>query len=350
MKHGKPITIYEIGRLTGVSIATVSRALNAHTRHKVAEDTWKKIDATVKKYGYTPSLAARYLGGSMFQTIGVILPQGPGVFHNDYYVKVLAGISDGLLETAYQFKLIMAKSGDDRWDRYDFKAGEAVEGLIVTHWHVFFSRASVFKRLRLPCVVINDPEPNVRAHFVCGDHEMGGELAARHLYEHGHRKIAVLTGPTCSSDSRHRLEGFRRFFQRTGSAHELTIVEGGEFQEDRARAVTEAFLRTRRSVTAFFCLNDDMALGVLKQLRASGLSCPGDFSIVGYDGDPRTERTDPPLTTVRVPLYDVAKEGARQLVRYLTGEQRANFFDRRTFLPVELVERASVRQLEGRVQ
>ena len=128
MKQGKPITIYDMGKITGVSIATVSRALNAHTRQKVAEATRHRIETAVKRSGYTPSLAARYLGGSMFRTIGVVLPQGPGVFFHDYYVKVMAGVSDALLETPYQFKLIMSKPGDYRWDRYNFKAGEAVEG------------------------------------------------------------------------------------------------------------------------------------------------------------------------------------------------------------------------------
>ncbi len=133
MKHSAPTTIYDIGHLTGVSIATVSRAVNPRTRHKVAPDTLRKIDAAIARHGYTPSLAARSLGGSALQTIGVMLPQSPGVFFHDYYVKVLAGISDALLETAYQFKLILSKPGDTRWDRYDFKAGEGVEGLIVTH-------------------------------------------------------------------------------------------------------------------------------------------------------------------------------------------------------------------------
>jgi len=343
MKHSAPTTIYDIGHLTGVSIATVSRAVNPRTRHKVAPDTLRKIDAAIARHGYTPSLAARSLGGSALQTIGVMLPQSPGVFFHDYYVKVLAGISDALLETAYQFKLILSKPGDTRWDRYDFKAGEGVEGLIVTHWHTFFSDAGAFRRLRIPAVVINDPESGIPAHFVAGDHEMGGRIAAQHLYAHGHRRIAVLTGPACSSDSRLRLRGFQRFFRQSDSRYELTVLTGGEFQEGRARTVAEAFLNTRPNVTAFFCCNDEMALGVLAQVREHGLSCPKDFSIVGYDDDPRTQTSSPALTTVRVPLYEVAKEGAECLVRRLVEGRGERFTGGQTLLPVALVERQSVR-------
>ncbi len=344
MRKERPLTIYDISELAGVSIATVSRAINPATRDRVAQETFNRITGLVDKHGYTPSLAARHLSGSAVKTIGVLLPQSPGVFFNDYYVKVLAGISDALLETEYHFKLIMSKPSQFR-DRYNFKIGEAVDGLIVTHWHTFFSQASVFDRLGVPCVVINDPEPHVQAHFVSGDHVMGGELAARYLYTKGHHKVAILTGPACSSDSRLRLRGFRRFFQQAGGRRvELTILPGGEFQQEKAREVAAAFLKTKPSITAFFCLNDDMALGVLKHLREIGRSCPKDFSIVGYDGDPRTETSTPSLTTVRVPLYDIAREAARRLVDHLKARTDDSSFAALTLLPVELVERSSVRR------
>ncbi len=342
MTHKRPLTIYDISELAGVSIATVSRAMNADTSDKVASETFNRVAGLIDKHGYTPSLAARHLGGSTLKTIGIVLPQSPGVFFHHYYVQVLAGISDALLETEYQFKLIMSKPAQFR-DRYNFRTGEAVEGLIVTHWHSFFSHASVFERLQLPCVVINDPEPNVLAHFVSGDHVMGGELAAQHLYAKGHRQIAVLTGPTCSSDSRLRLRGFRRFFQQAGRRVELTILPGGDFQQEKAREVVATFLKTKPSVTAFFCLNDDMALGVLQFLREIGRSCPKDFSVVGYDDDPRTETSVPPLTTIHVPLYTIAKEAARRLVERLKAGKDNESFPGRTLLPVELMERRSVR-------
>ena len=341
MSQAKPVTIYEVSKLAKVSIATVSRALNPDTRHRVAPATFRRIAAVIDQCGYTPSLAARHLGGSTLKTIGVVLPQFRGVFCSDYYMKVLAGIADALLETDYQFKLIMLKMGQYQWDRYDFKAGEGVRGLIVTHWPKFFSHASVLERLRLPCVVISDPEKGVQAHFVSGDNLQGGELAARHLYARGHRQIAVLTGPAWSSDSRLRVQGFQQFFRRTGSRHKLTLLQG-DFHEELAQSAAEAFLKTRPAVTAFFCCNDLTAFGVLKQLRAMRLSCPKDVSLIGYDDIPRAEAAEPPLTTVRVPVYEVAAAGARRLVERLAAGDGGTAFVGQTLLPVSLVERQSV--------
>ena len=344
MATNQSMTIYDISKMAGVSIATVSRAMNSVTQDVVAPTTRNRIAALADKHGYTPSLAARALSGSALKTIGVLLPQSPGVFFHHYYQQIMAGVADELLETEYQFKLILAKPGERRWDRYNFKSGEAVDGLIVTHRHTFFSRVAVFDRLQLPCVVINDPEPGVKAYFVSGDHVMGGHLAARHLYAKGHRRVAVLTGPNDSSDSRLRLRGFRQFFHQAGRRVELTVLPGGEFQEERARQVAADFLKTKPSVTAFFCCNDEMALGVLRQLRAMRRSCPKDYSLIGYDDHPRTRTSDPPLTTIRVPLYEMAKTAARRLVEHLTAGQREQAFQGVTLLPVELVERQSVRR------
>ncbi len=342
MARAKALTIYDLSRLAAVSIATVSRAMNAATRHRVAPETLNRITRLAERHGYTPSLAARQLGGSAVKTLGVLLPQSPGVFFHHYYTQIMAGISDTLLETEYRFKLIMLRCDDRQWDRYDFRLGEAVEGLIVTHWHVFFSRASVFERLRVPSVVINDPEQGVRALCVSGDHRMGGRLAAEHLLAQGHRDLVVLAGPASSSDSRLRIEGFRQAVHASGTGARVIVLEGGEFQEVRARQVAEAFLSTGARVTGIFCCNDEMALGTLAALQAKGVSCPDRCSVIGYDGDPRTAHATPPLTTVRVPLYEIAREGARRLVDHLQSRRPKGRLEGDVRVPVELVERASV--------
>ena len=297
MASKQSMTIYDVSKMARVSIATVSRAINPVTQELVAPATRNRIAGLVDKHGYTPSLAARALSGAALKTIGVLLPQSPGVFFHHYYQQIMAGVSDELLKSPYQFKLILSKPGERRWDCYNFRLGEAVDGLIVTHWHTFFSRASVFDRLQLPCIVINDPEPNVRAHFVSGDHVMGGELAASHLYAKGHRRIAVLTGPKDSSDSRLRLQGFRRFFQHAGRRVELTILPGGEFQEERARETIAEFFKAKPSVTALFCCNDEMAFGVMIEAHSFSSFNPTPRPWLGLGSGLRSRRALAPGST-----------------------------------------------------
>ncbi len=336
-----------MARKSQFSIATISRVMNPSMRHKVAPKTLNSVDALIKKHGYTPSLAARHLGGASFKTIGVVLPHFPGIFFSDYYTQILSGVADALIKSDYNFKLIMLKSREAKWDKYDFKAGDGVDGLIVTHWSNFFSECSVLEKFKIPCLVLNDPGRSAAVHFAASDNSMGGELAAKYLYAKGHRKIAILAGPSWSSDSHLRIQGFKRFFNKKRIPFSSPILHG-DFQEEKAAELTELFLKKNSNITAFFCCNDLMACGVLKKLQELGIKCPKDISVMGYDDDRRAELSNPPLTTIHVPLYELAKAGTNSLLLHLKQE-KTEFFQS---FPVHLVERKSVGNinLKGRVK
>lgn len=172
---------------------------------------------------------------------------------------------------------------------------------------------------------------------------MGGELAARYLANQGHRRVAVLTGPPWSSDSRLRVAGFRTWLRQKAPGVQVTVLHG-DYHEEPARHSITQWLQQRPSTTALFCCNDLMAFGALRALRERGRSCPKDLSIVGYDDDPRAERSEPPLTTIRVPTYEIARAGATRLVQHLLKDGRGTPLRGQMSLPVELVERASVRR------
>jgi LacI family transcriptional regulator len=339
------LTIYDIAKKANVSIATVSRAMDPRTAQKVSPETLKKIQSVIERYQYAPNLAARNLVRTSYKTVGVIFPHHLGIFSGDYYYKILCGVTDFILDTDYHFKLLMLKGEPSKWDRYHFKSAEGVDGLIVTHWRAFFSNESVLERLGIPCVVINDPEENISAHFVSGDHVMGGRLAAEHLYSQGHRKMAVFTGPLSSTDSQLRMRGFKAFLTEKGISLDPRFVFCGEFQEEKAAALAEDFFKKKPHVTALFCCNDGMAFGVLKKLEELGISCPDEISVVGYDGDKRGESSNPPLTTIDVPLYQMAKEAAKQLIDFLKQRDVETPPYGKTLFPVALIERRSVKRM-----
>ncbi len=348
MKKRQKLTIYDLAEEASVSIATVSRAMNPETRMKVAAKKLQEIDELIEKYHFAPNLAARQLVKARTQTLGVILPHHPGILLEDYYLQVLCGISDEILESEYQFKMLMLKTDKNKWDGYDFQFAEGIDGLIVNHWHSFFSGKEVFERFEIPCVVINDPELSVRAHFVSGDHFQGGRLAAEYLYSQGHRKFAVLTGSPDSEDSHLRLRGFESYLKEAGLSLSSDFILCGHFQEEEAAKVVEAFFsqRPKSDITALFCLNDHMAFGAIKKLKELGINCPEDISVVGYDDLARGESFEIPLTTVRVPLYEMGREAAQRLVSFLAGEGEETFFYRQTTHPVSLTVRDSVRRIE----
>ncbi|MBI2095226.1 MAG: LacI family DNA-binding transcriptional regulator [Candidatus Omnitrophica bacterium] len=338
-------TIYQIAKKAGVSIATISRVINLEMRHKVSEDTLKKVDRLIQKHGYAPNLAAKNLSKKTFKTIGVLLPHLPGIFFSDYYSKILSGASDALMDTHYAFKMILSKAGMPVWDHYNFKASEGIDGLLVTQWPLYFSDKWALEHVQVPSTFITDPPNQIKANFISADNEMGGEMAARYLHSKGHRKMAVVTGPKWSSDSNLRLRGFKRYCEKVGVRLEPGSVLCGDYKKDTAAAVVENYLKKKPRITAIFCLNDFMAAGVLEKLKSLGVACPGEISVMGYDDERGSRYTDPPLTTISVPLYEIAREGVARLVSHLEKKLPTEVFLWQTLKPVSLAERKSVKAL-----
>lgn len=336
------MTIQELAKKGEVSVATISRALNQETRNKLAPITLKKVDRLVEKYGYTPNLAAKQLRQSKTKTIGVIIPHHKGVFFSDYYIKLLAGVSDALMESDFKFKMVMLKINERKWDQYGFKYAEGIDGLIVTHWPKFFSDKSIFTKLDLPCVVVNDFEVDIPAHFVCCDNEEGGRLVAEYLYETGHKKFAVLTGHKWSSDSKLRLKGFKKYLKTKGIEIRSDLIKPAGFQYQMAYEKIQELVKTGKLFDAVFCLNDGMAYGAINGLKKMGFKCPKDVSVVGFDNEKGTESFSPSLTTVDQPVYKLALEATRIILNLATKEvPTAKGYIHRPF-PVTLVKRKSV--------
>lgn len=338
------MTIYEIAKKSGLSTATISRALDPEMRHKVALSTLKKIDAMVQKFGYSVNSAARNLRKSSFHTIGVAIPHVQNAFMIDYYSKTLSGVSDYLLDSDYAMKVISLKPDYSTKFHGEIGKAEGIDGLVVTPWWAtFFSRTLVMERLGIPCVIISEPPRKIKGHSVSGDNVLGGQIAAEYLHKKGHRKILILAGPKDFMDSCSRVRGFQDYFSKTHSAYKLTVIHA-DFQKTIALDFMRQFLAKKVDVSALFCCNDEMAFGAIQAMRERGIHCPKDLSVIGFDDDTRAEYFEPALTTIRMPFYAMAKEAARCLIQKIKGvEEGAHFYNDQTVFPVELVERDSVR-------
>ncbi|MEI8010917.1 MAG: LacI family DNA-binding transcriptional regulator [Candidatus Omnitrophota bacterium] len=336
------ITIFEIAKKAGVSIATISRAMNPHTRGMVAPDTLKRINNLLTKYTYTPNLAARNLRQASTRTIGVVVPFYRDIFYNSYYMHILSGVSNTLEGSGYQFKLLALDQGQ-LWDHYDFRSGEQVDGLIVSLWFRFFSGKEVLEKIKVPTVVIDDFEKDVKAMFIGGDHVSGGRMAAEHLYTRGHRRVAVITGPDWSRDCRQRVDGFRSYWAAQGLSLDQDQVIAADFLHHKAKASFDQIIKKDPEVTAIFCCTDIMAGGVLERCQELNMACPRDISVVGYDDDMKIISRFPYLSSVHVPVYEMAQKAASGILEHLKSKRNKKFFNGTEFLPVRLVERQSVK-------
>lgn len=339
------MTINEIAKKAGVSIATISRSINPHTREKVAPATLEKIDLLLKKFAYTPNLAARNLRQSSTKTIGVIVPFYHDIFYSAYYMHVLSGVSNTLEGSGYRFKLLTLGQEQEKWDHYDFRSGEGVDGLIVSLWFRYFSSKDVLEKIKVPTVVIDDFEEPVKTMFICGDHINGGRTAAKHLHAYGHRRVAIITGPSWSRDCQARVKGFQEYWKEQGMSLNQDLVITADYLKEKAKEALDQILKIDPKVTAIFCCTDIMASGVLERLKELNLSCPKDISVMGYDDDFMIINRFPELTSVHVPVYAMAQKATQSIFEHLKGNGSTKPLLGTTFLPVHLVDRQSIKKL-----
>ena len=334
------MNIRDIAYKSGVSTATISRAINKETRSKLAPKTLKMVDEIIAKYGYTPHLAARNLNKTSTKTIGILFPYFYSIFNHHYYVHILSGVADALINTEYQFKILLSRENSPKWDRYDFKKGESIDALLITQWLIFFSDRSALEDLRCPAMVLSDYAKGIKANFVCGDQFEGGQKAAEYLYKLGHRKFAVLTGSTGSVDGEARFKGFMHYLNSRNLTLDESWMIQADYREDFAYDRIERVLTQQgRRPTAIFCLNDRMAFGVLRRLKELNIKCPQEISVMGFDNDEAGKESTPPLTTVHVPLYEIAQEAVRQLLLVLKSPARHK--PRNILFSSQLISRSS---------
>jgi LacI family transcriptional regulator len=329
-----PATLRDVARLAGVHPGTVSRALNPQTRALVNERTARRVLDAAQELGYRPNPIARGLRTNRSNTIGVLVPD----LLNPLFAAVVRGIEDGLREAGYT-PLIANTDNDSERERVAYEAMSArqVDGFIAAtarrdHW-------LLAEQSGVKVVLVNRRVDSDALPAVTGDDHEGIRLAVEHLARLGHRSIAHLAGSQSlyTGWSRHR--GFIDAME----ACELEldpdlVVFSGAFTEREGGRCCAELLARRRDFTAIVAGNDLLALGCYDALEQAGLRCPEDVSVVGYNDMPFVDRFRPPLTTVRVPHYELGATAAGLMLEQLRG---TDVPPRQLLLAPELVVRGS---------
>ena len=331
-----PATLRDVARLAGVHPGTVSRALNPQTRGLVNERTARRVLAAAEELGYRPNPIARGLRTNRSNTIGVLVPD----LLNPLFAAVVRGIEDGLREAGYT-PLIANTDNDAERERVAYEAMSArqVDGFIAAtarrdHWLLADQVESGPKLVLVNRRVDSDAIP-----AVTGDDHEGVGLAVEHLAALGHRRIAHLAGSQALYTGWCRHEGFVDGMRARGlEVDDGLVVYSEAFTEREGARCCGQLLERRRDFTAIVAGNDLLALGCYDALRARGLACPEDISVVGYNDMPFVDRFTPPLTTVRVPHYELGATAAELMLEQL---QEREARPRQLLLAPKLVMRGS---------
>ena len=296
----RPASIADVAARAGVSSQTVSRVSNG--LDTVKAETRDRVLAAMAELDYRPNSAARALKSGRFQTIGVLM----FTLQNIGSIRILDAITAEAASHAFSIDLISIgdpSTGDitDALSRLDH---EAVDGIIVILEAHELREHSITFPDRIPSVLVDSRAYDDRIS-VNADQRQGARLAVEHLLELGHPTVWHVAGPVESSNAASdRAESWRQ----TLRSHGIEAPEplGGSW---RAESGYEAgrTIAGRQDVSAVFCANDQLALGVLRALHEAGRDVPGEISVVGFDDNPESAEYWPPLTTVRQNFAEVGQ-------------------------------------------
>jgi len=332
------VTIRDVAREAGVSVATVSRALNGHAN--VAEPVRKQVEAVAQRLRYSPHGAARSLSSRSTQTIGVVLPD----LHGEFFSELIRGIGAGA-RARRKHMLLSSYHGDPEQQAAALRAMRGrVDGLLVMSPFADQPRFLEENLPPLPAVLVNthQAEPAWPAFEV--DNHAGAMAMTAHLLALGHRRIAFIAGPEHNYDAQERLRGFREAIAAHPGASGCEYP--GDFDEATGHRAGQAILAAGERPQAVFAANDMMALGCLYAFAQAGVRVPQDIALAGFDDIPLARFVHPSLTTMRV---SIAQLGGRAVERLLdqieagadvAGPASGEVADRHVLAP-ELVVRAS---------
>ncbi|MFF2088901.1 LacI family DNA-binding transcriptional regulator [Paenibacillus sp. NPDC058174] len=336
------VTIKDIAKSAGVSVTTVSRALNGYD--DVNEGTRLKIKTIADELGYSPNMAARSLISKKTKTLGLLLSNITRDSSKDNIAyEVLCGINDRSGELDYDLVLFSTTPQKQSIKSYKTLCQErGVDGVIIMGIRLDDPYLKEIVSSEIPCILIDITLQGPNVAYVTSDNTNGALAAVNHLLDYGHRQIAMINGHAQADVSLLRLEGYRKALDQAGMVFDETLVLNGQFSEQGGKEAVRRIMTERPEVTAIFCASDLMALGALQGVKEMGKKVPDDISIIGFDNIDLTAYCTPALSTVHQFKYELGTAAAQVLIDLLEGKDVSHH----VMLATDVIQRESVRRLE----
>ncbi|MBI4771656.1 MAG: LacI family DNA-binding transcriptional regulator [Chloroflexi bacterium] len=314
------ITIHDVARRLNLSITTVSRALDGYP--DVAEETRQRVIQAAREMGYVPSRAARQLRRKRADAIGYILPTSNPRFADPFFSEFIAGLGDAV--TAHNFDLLVstAPPGTEaeralylRWVQ-----SRRVDGLVLSRMRLDDWRAAYLQEAGIPFAASGRSHTPTDYPFVEVDGKAGFALLVAHLVERGHRRIAYVGAPEDLTLQADRLAGYCAGLEAADIAFDPGLIAQGNLTRMAGYETTPRLLDQPDPPTAILGVNDLTAIGVMRAARERGLMVGRDLAVAGFDGIEDGEHSQPPLTTLKQPVYRIAQRLVEMALTLATGE------------------------------
>jgi LacI family transcriptional regulator len=308
------ISIRDVAARAGVSVATVSNALNRP--HLVSESAARRVHTAIGDLGYVPNVAARQLRAGYSKVLGMAVIN----ITNPFFSEAVRGAEEVVEDEGYS--VIVGNSYDSpaRQERYlDLFDQQRLDGVLLAPVEDDLSALDRFAKRRVPVVLVDRIDPSGRYPSVSVDDVRGGQLAAEHLLAGGARRLMFVGGPFEVAQMRDRYQGFRTTVEGAGARFDLEETSTLNVRLGREIGYRIADLPVQDRPDAVFGGNDEVALGILQSLIQRGMSVPTDIALLGYDDIDFAAAAIVPLTSVSQPSSEMGRQAARLLLRALDG-------------------------------
>jgi LacI family transcriptional regulator len=332
-KRSHSITIRDVARKAGVSVATVSRYINHNT--PVSDEVAKRIRQVMDELDYTPLLAARYLATRKTGTVGLL----SFTVEYGFFGPLVSGLEEVLKENGYS--LLIATFPTELGPKVAPPIGpHNTDGVVVFSNTLSEERLAEWYKMQFPVVLVHRTAPaSIPIPCVNVENKAVSHRIVDHLIEvHGRRHIIFVRAPGYQEDAHCRELGYKAALKAHSIAYDPKLIIGGKYDRRVAHQAMVNFLSNNPPYfDAVFAGDDDLAVSVVSALQGAGLNVPGDVAVVGFDDQRFASLMVPPLTTIHAPTEEVGRVAGQQLLRLLQGQPA----DQETILPTNVIIRQS---------
>ena len=314
MNTDETITIYDVAREAGVSMATVSRVVNGNKN--VKENTRKKVLEVIDRLDYRPNAVARGLASKKTTTVGVVIPN----IANSYFATLARGIDD--IATMYKYNIVLASSDEN--DDHEVTVinslfAKQVDGIIFMGYHLTEKIRAEFSRTRTPIVLAGTVDLEHQLPSVNIDYKAAVEDSVTQLAKNN-EKVAFVSGPLIDDiNGKLRLAGYKAGLEKNNLRYNEGLVFEAKYSYKDGFDLAQRVLNS--GATAAYVGEDELDAGLLNGLFAAGKSVPEDFEIITSNDSPITSYTRPNLSSINHPLYDLGAVSMRMLTKIMNKEE-----------------------------
>lgn len=330
-------TIKDIAREAGVSITTVSRALNGYS--DVNEETRKHIKKVAQSLGYVPNKAAQNLVKKENKTLAIIISElfEDGGVDNIVY-RLLSGVYSYAQTIGYEVMLFTTNSAYQHQKSYvDFCKEHNIAGAVISGIRTDDPYYAELVSTKFPCVLVDGPTDG-SINSISIDSVKASQEITELLIKNGHTNIACIAGRKEAVVTETRLDGYKKALLDNNIEYLDKYVKNCDFLEETAYIETTKLIKDNPEITALFCQSDVMAVGAMKAIKDLGKKVPKDISIAGFDDIPVAAYTSPSLTTVQQNFYEIGIEAAKGLLEIIEKKQSGKRF----IVNHKIIERKSI--------